>query len=494
MKNQKYYSVDLHIGLLLLLGLSFPVLAHALPGGKKKGKGPVEIIILHTNDIHSKIDNMGKLAYLADSLERTHPFVFLVSAGDNFTGNPVVDMVEEKGYPMIDLMNRCGFNASAIGNHEFDMGQEMLNHRVEQANFPFICANIDASEAVFHQPPPYTILKAGKKVKIALLGLIQVNTNGLPDSHPDKLKGLKFMDYSEVLPKWKHLRDKNQVFIGLTHLGLETDNELARKMPELDLIIGGHSHDLIDSVHIVYGVLITQSGSGLRNIGKITILVKGGKVIEKKDEEISVIKLNRTDPEIQKQIDLYNNNQQFARVVAMAKNEVRGDDQLGSMMTDAITQQLNLDIAFQNVGGIRVSALNPGNITLKDLYKLDPFGNKIVVFKLTPVQIQSLILNAYNRENSVDLMVSGITYKITVGEDGKAVNVEVKNASGNPLDKTKTYSVGMNSYMASTYTFEHSGQGTTLDKTCVQALIDFLDFKKIIDYSGVKRVSVIHMP
>jgi 5'-nucleotidase len=81
-----------------------------------------EVIILHTNDMHSKIDNMAKLAYLADSLRNHHPYVFLVSAGDNFTGNPVVDLVPDKGYPMIDLMNRCRFDVSALGNHEFDSG------------------------------------------------------------------------------------------------------------------------------------------------------------------------------------------------------------------------------------------------------------------------------------------------------------------------------------------------------------------------------------
>ena len=85
----------------------------------QKNKKSTEIIILHTNDMHSRIDNFGKLAYLADSLRKTHKYVFLVAAGDNFTGNPIVDMYPDKGFPMIELMNKLHFDVTAMGNHEY---------------------------------------------------------------------------------------------------------------------------------------------------------------------------------------------------------------------------------------------------------------------------------------------------------------------------------------------------------------------------------------
>ena len=93
----------------------FVVVFLAMPGVSQAGrkcKKNIEVVILHTNDMHSKIDNMAKLAYLADSLRQQHPYLFLVSAGDNFTGNPIVDMYPRKGYPMVDLMNQAGFNLS----------------------------------------------------------------------------------------------------------------------------------------------------------------------------------------------------------------------------------------------------------------------------------------------------------------------------------------------------------------------------------------------
>ena len=155
----------------------------------QKNKKSTEIIIMHTNDMHSKIDNFGKLAYLADSLRKTHKYVFLVAAGDNFTGNPIVDMYPDKGFPMIELMNKLHFDVTAMGNHEYDMGQELQNKRREQATFPFISCNIDASGAVAKPYEPFVILKAGK-IKIPFLGILQIGENGLPDSHPSRLEDL----------------------------------------------------------------------------------------------------------------------------------------------------------------------------------------------------------------------------------------------------------------------------------------------------------------
>ncbi len=116
---------------LLLLSLFLSV----NPAAARKCNRSFEVVFLHVNDMHAKIENMGKLAYLADSIRSIHPYVFLVSSGDNFTGNPIVDMFPEKGYPMIDLMNQVGFNLSAIGNHEFDLGQDVLDKRRKEATW-----------------------------------------------------------------------------------------------------------------------------------------------------------------------------------------------------------------------------------------------------------------------------------------------------------------------------------------------------------------------
>jgi 5'-nucleotidase / UDP-sugar diphosphatase len=448
-----------------------------------------EVIFLHTNDMHSKIDNMARLAFLADSLRSRHPNVFLVSAGDNFTGNPVVDMVKETGYPMIDLMNHCGFNLSALGNHEFDMGQDMLNRRMKQANFKFISSNIDASRATVRQPKPYIILKAGK-VKIPVLGIIQLGENGMPDSHPSRLTRLSFRNGMESTADYTWLKKKYGMMIGLTHLGIEVDEPLALKYPQFDLIIGGHSHTTMIKPVMAGDVMIVQAGSGLRNVGKTTLQIRDGKIIERSFELIPLDKVTGFDPAVQALIDIYNDNEELNEVIGSAVNPLNGEHELGSLMTDAITSRLGVDFAFQNIGGIRVSSLPAGDIRLKDIYRLDPFGNQVVIFKMTIPEIKSLICNAYNRSKEIDLEVSGMSYTVILAQDGTCRDVEMLDRSGQPLDESAKYTVGVNSYISASYKFDHKDAGNTMYSTSAQALIEYLKEVKKVDYSGVKRTSV----
>ncbi len=454
---------------------------------QKKSK-PTEIIILHTNDMHARIDNMAKLAHFADSLRKTHKYVFLMSAGDNFTGNPVVDIVADKGFPMIDLMNRCGFSLSAIGNHEFDLGQDKLNARIKQANFPFISCNIDASGAVLEQPRPYVILKAGK-VKIPVLGIIQLGDNGLPDSHPSKMEGLQFTVGIQKAREYSWLKDKYGILIGLTHLGVESDDSLAKTMPQFDLILGGHSHTTMTTPMMVNNVMIVQTGSGLKNVGKITLIVENGKITDRKYELIPLASI-KSDRTIQALIDKYNDNDELKRVIAVAETAINGKEELGSLMTDAITGRLKVDFAFQNTGGIRIPSLAAGDIRLKDVYLLDPFGNQVVTFKMNATEIKSLICYSFNRDKKIDLEVSGMNYTVLTDKTGSCSDVVMCDKSGNLLDVKKEYLVGMNSYISAVYKFDHRDAGTNSYNTCSQLLIEYLGEMKKVNYSGVKRVSI----
>ncbi len=453
----------------------------------QKCKKSTEIIILHTNDMHAQINNFGKLAYLADSLRKTHKYVFLVSAGDNFTGNPIVDMYPDKGYPMIDLMNKLHFDVSCVGNHEFDMGQELQNKRREQANFPFINCNIDAIGAVAKPYKPCIILKAGK-IEIPVLGIIQLGPNGLPDSHPSRLEGLKFTNGIEKAKDFVWLKDKYGMLIALSHLGVEDDEVLANTYPQFDVIIGGHSHTTMKNAMMVNNVMIVQTGSGLRNVGVTTLQVKKKKITDRKYELVSLSDIKNTDPEVQAMIDKYNINPELDKVVGFAETAISGKDELGSLMTDAITARMKVDFAFQNGGGIRISQIPQGDILMKDIFRLDPFGNQVVTYTMTYDEIKSLICNSYNRNKSLDLAPSGMTYTVMVNSDGLCSDVEMKDLAGNLLDASKTYTVGVNSYIAASYKFDHKDQGTTNYNTTAQTLLEYFGDVKKVNYAGVKRV------
>ena len=182
------------------------------------------INILSTNDMHSAIEQMPKLASIADSLRKIDPDLIVLSGGDNRTGNPYNDMYEVPAYPMVALMNAVGFNASAIGNHEWDNNWTGFRTVTNLASFPFLCCNATIPDSMNLKVKPYMFINV-KGVKIGILGAIQTGVNGLPDSHPKNIKGITFRKPDDVIPEYKWMRDQCDVFILLSHDGYEEDVE-----------------------------------------------------------------------------------------------------------------------------------------------------------------------------------------------------------------------------------------------------------------------------
>ncbi len=450
----------------------------------------VKIVVLSVNDQHAKIDNYGQFKALVDKIRDENKYVLLFAAGDNFTGNPIVDMHDDRGFPIIDLMNDLDFNATAVGNHEFDYGQEKLAKRIQQADFPFLSANIKDNSGRL-ELKPYEIIQLDNGIKVGVISAIQLGTGGIPDSHPSNLRDLIFTDGIEELKKYGSLRDSCHIFIALTHLGFEKDIELAGVMPQLDLILGGHTHTLTNPAHNANGVTIMQAGSGVRNLCKVTLYLVNNSIVKVLPEILSITSFKVSDKEINRKLEVYNDNKELNRVIGSSSKKLSGSDELGSMMTDAVTSLESVDIAFQNEGGIRVDYLNAGPITIKDIYKMDPFGNEVILIRMKASEIKSLILNAYkDANNDIDLQVSGLTYTIITDNSKNAVDVDMRLPDGRKIKKCRQYNVGLSSYIASSYSFEHKDPGKSLFITTAQTLINYITNKKEVDYSGVKRAFV----
>ncbi|MCF6366705.1 MAG: bifunctional metallophosphatase/5'-nucleotidase [Bacteroidales bacterium] len=447
-----------------------------------------EIIILHTNDMHAKIDNMAKLAYFVKHYRSKYNNVFLLSAGDNFTGNPVVDQYKNPGYPMVDLMNKISYDASAIGNHEFDYGQKNFNIYRKEADFPFISANIfPDNNAELNKPVDYIKLKTKNGISIGILGLTQTNKQGIPSSSPMKLKNISFKDPIEVAKKYKSYKDSSDIFIALTHLGYKRDLKLAKKIPVFDAIIGGHSHTKLQQGDLKGNTLVTQSGSYVNYFGVMTLKVVNHELISKKDTMIGLRDATRYDEEIAGLIKQYNNNPGLYIVIGYADDDITGKDELGSMMTDAMRDTLNVDIAFQNNGGIRTHQLPKGKITVKQIFELSPFGNTFVEYNLTPKQIKKLIKYTFKFHQNNELQVSGLIINLTVSEKKKLKKVKLLTSDKTELDK-KTYSVVVNDYMATSYNLNFLKGGKKYTIIDAENTINFIKKNKTINYKGVKRV------
>jgi len=177
------------------------------------------------------------------------------------------------------------------------------------------------------------------------------------------------------------------------------------------------------------------------------------------------------------------------QVIGEASSPIRGKEELGSLFTDAQCKMHNLDFAFQNNGGIRIDEIPQGPIRVKTIYQLDPFGNELIKYKMTPEEITSLIRNASDHGHA-DLQISGGQYTLRINQDDEVQEVVLTGSQGNKLNPDSTYAVGLNSYIASSYEFDHTDEGKSLYVTTAQNLIDYIEQEESIDYAGVKRVFV----
>ncbi len=447
------------------------------------GKGQIkELEILTVNDLHAAIDNFPKFAYLVDSLRTVYPDMLLVAGGDIQTGNPVNDQYPEKGLPMIELMNAVGFDLTCVGNHEFDVGQKQFVKLKNKAKFDYICANYHNPTYTAVNVDPYKILTMKNGLKVGIMALLQLNSGGIPDSHPKNVKGIVFENPLEIAPKFAFLRDKCDVFIALNHLGYEDDVRLAEVMKGkgLDLIIGGHTNTLIEKKELHHGTMITQVDWKLKYATLIKVKVKDGKVIDKNMQLIDLRNRTKEKASIRQMVDKYNDNPALKRVIATTDYEFTGKRPLGYLMTDALRELSKVDIVFQNPGGVRIKHLPKGNITVMDMYRMDPFGNEFISLKMTGQEILDFLKVAFVIDEGLAEFVSGAKIKYTLNPDKTLKDVQLFLPSGKPIAKDATYKVGMNSYIVAAYNFKHKDAGTSFFKPTAEYVIEWLDQKKSV--------------
>lgn len=429
-----------------------------------------EVVILSTNDMHAHIERFPQLATAVEYCRDTVATI-LVDAGDRWTGNAYVDLVEDR-LPILMLMNRLGYDLAILGNHEFDVGQESLERAVRYCDFPIICANMESlPEAKLKPFEASRILSCGG-VKVGFVGVVtNYGPNGHPDGHDEIFEGLLFSDAvdraAELAPT---LAGKCDLSVALTHIGLDRDRELAARQAGYHLIIGGHSHDVANEV--VEGAIIAQTGKNLARVGVTHLLFEGDRLLSL-SHKIVVLEGYEPHPEYQALVEECYANEELHRPVGTLP-EKADKCGLANLFAEAVRVGAKADLGLYHLGGVRLDSLAAGEVPLCAIYDLDPFGSLISEVEMTPEELSRMLIAKFNdtvkpvESHRIDL-VATFPYTVITDASGEAVDVRFPT-----LRKGESYRVAMGDYIYKNYPGLEGVEGVTTRLKVTDQLIELL--------------------
>ena len=475
-------------GVLFALVLSIA----SLPASSQTAPATAKVTFLHTNDVYaiSPIKGWGGFAELMTALkkERAAAQASVTTFGGDLISPSLMSGLT-KGTQMIEMMNAVGVDLAVLGNHEFDFGPDVARARIAESKFPWLAANVLGPDKKPFAGGPATALREIGGFKIGFLGLLTPETEHLSSPGKDVV-------FAPVIETGgaaaKALKAQGAEYIvALTHLSIAEDRELAAKVKEIDMILGGHDHDPI--TFLEGGKLIHKAGHDNEFLAVVELTLTraqtkdGPKVTGVPAWRMAPIVGFAPDPAVAALVKKHNDKLDAdlnvkvgvaATALDSRRSEVRAkENAIGNLFADAIRAAVGADIGIVNGGGIRGDRQYPAGheITRRDVLTELPFGNATMLIELKGDDLKSVLEHSVGRVAELQgrfLSVSGMTFAYDPkAEPGKRVTQAT--VAGKPLDPARTYKVAANDYIVG------GGDG-------------FADLKKakvLIDASGAKLMA-----
>lgn len=366
----------------------------------------IDLVILHVNDTHGHlypfkyegkegVGGMARLATLVKNIRKENKDRTLVlHAGDVFSrGGPLT--VYYAGEVNMLALDKIGFDAFIPGNGEFYTLVDNLIAQTSLVTFPTVLSNVYYKKSGERLYPPYTILeKAGLKIGILGLGFIRENHPSAWDlEHQDPVEAAR-----EFVPS---LKKNTDLVIALSHVEVQDFPRLAVKTPDIDIIVGGHTHSFFKAPMVLPdteendGVIMVMAGEFTTTLGRLDIQLKLDEndryVISKYEGHLIPIDSNiKEDPEIVKLLEEY--AEPLQEVVASSKISLPLNvepNSIGSFIVRAMHQHIGGDLALLFRHSVH-AAIHPGDITLADICRVHKWRSRVVEFSLTGLEIQEL--------------------------------------------------------------------------------------------------------
>jgi 5'-nucleotidase/UDP-sugar diphosphatase len=473
--------------LLLITMLVFSTIMFGYSASLYEDGRTYKITILHTNDHHGHFwpSRHGEYGFAAQKtlIDRIRKevsldggYILVLSGGDINTGVPESDLQDAE--PDFKAMSMIGYDAMVLGNHEFDKPNEVLAKQKEWAKFPFLAANIIKKSNGRPLYTPY-ITYSFDGLRVAIMGLTTGDTPKLVT--PTNVEKLRFQDPIEtakkLLPK---LKQKAGLIIALTHMGYYDyglygsnapgDVTLAQEVDGIDVIIGGHSHTILDAVDIQGDTVIAHAGDWGKYVGRLDLEFLNGEITVKNHKIIPVNKKKKikkdgesvrvfVEEEIPADIQLasfladYQNkgSEELSQVIGSVDADFVGErgivraqeTNLGNLIAKTQRVKVGADVAVMNSGGIRTS-LKQGDITYKDVLKVQPFSNTICMVTLSGAELKQYLEVAANKKAGSGAFAQFDNAEIVMNGD----KLESAKVGGMMVQDSGSYKLAINSFAA----------------------------------------------
>lgn len=444
---------------LLFLSLSFLVSASAdgiLPQDR------AILTLLQINDVYTTLPDkkglggLARVATLKKQIAAEGRTVELILAGDFLS--PSIASSVYKGRQMIDTFSAAGVDIGILGNHEFDFGPDVLKQRLSEAKFTWLVTNV--FEEAAGRPlggHPTVLLKEYDGVKVGYLGLC---LDGDTIS-PDRRVGIRIEDPLATGEKIvASLKEQGaQVIVAITHLDYADDRLLAKRCPDIDVILGGHEHDA--STTWVGRTLISKADSDAVTAARIDILP--GEAGERPEIQFELIPINdqlADDPTTALVARDYEDRLGMALEVEVGGTRIPLDGvssalrsretNLGNFVADAMRADTGAPIAIVNSGSIRVNQVMPtGTLRMKDLVAIHPFGGTVCVVEASGSLILEMLNNGFSELGEDDGRFPQVSGLRCVVDPAAPLGDRVREVvvGEEPLDPARSYQVAVSDFM-----------------------------------------------
>lgn len=353
------------------------------------------LTIIHTNDLHGHMQQTAefagaaRIAALVDQTRQQQPGVLVLDAGDSISGTPVSTLF--KGLPIFAILNRVGYNAGALGNHEFDHGSRQIALFRETAGYPLLSANARTADGVLLADNANLVMQVNG-IKIAIIGLITAKTPELIT--PVGNANLAFDSPEAVLRAQVEALDPLvDLVLVLSHVGHAEEQRLAAVIENIDVIIGGHSHTAVTPPVKVNNTYVVQAGFYGAYVGYLQLAVdtETRKLISFNGKLIPAEELPPPDPVVADLVATW--EQAVEKIVDVAINRVDRDysrAELQPIIEAILARSTGADFGFYNSGGIR-DKLRSGSITIRNIWNIEPFGNSVVTVTARGSDIRNML-------------------------------------------------------------------------------------------------------